>query len=217
MLGHQKVLTHPASDSQFSRLRLPRIIPETSSISGTCVGWFHYFHIAKSMGAGWGMTCRYWKWAKGIRSHLLSFHVIFSSWKGRLEGMRERQGKRHKSSPGVHLDQTPGSNSRGQGRSRESGREQRSCWGTLGWTESSHKVWRSIMSACTSELLAPVKIKQKLMFAKDILSVRQCAGRHPSVMIINPHHNKAGIIMAILHIRKLRSRMITCPRTWMRQ
>lgn len=93
-----------------------------------------------------------------------------------------------------------GSHSRGEGRSRESGRKWRSCWGTLGWTESraTTKHVDSIMSALVSELSAPVRIKQKLKFAEGMLWVTQCAGRLTTLILINPHYNEAGIIMAIL-------------------
>lgn len=53
--GLQKALTLPASEGQFSRLRLPGVTPETSAY----VGRPHPAHRAKSMSGK--LTCRCWK------------------------------------------------------------------------------------------------------------------------------------------------------------
>ena len=104
-----------------------------------------------------------------------------------------------------------GSHYRAEGRAREPGRRQRSCWGTQAGTGSRAPMAQgdSVISASVFELSAPARIKQRLESAKGVLWVRECGRRlDTSFILINPHHNKAGIIMPILPMRKRRIRKI---------
>ena len=108
-----------------------------------------------------------------------------------------------------------GSHYRAEDRSRESGRKQRSCWGTQGWDwkQSTHEAGRlghvslGLWTVSSSEDKAKAKVYKRC-------TLSQILWYKTYIFYFNPHHNKAGITVPILQMRKRRIRKIkNFPRT----